>query len=118
MILYEVMQMKPNQPKSAGSVNISKTKMLIFKIIFCLIAAVIISLVIFYFIDIQDKEASYFTKHFAISIILLMCAIVAFILPYVSSKSYRGDKKGDKMMIVISFLLFAFAIFQMILSYL
>ncbi|MDE5715545.1 MAG: hypothetical protein K2I42_05365 [Anaeroplasmataceae bacterium] len=111
------MNNKNNKPNEVKNMNISKTKMMIFKIIFCVIAAIIIALTIVYFIDAADKEPSYFTKHFAISIILFMCAIIAFILPYVSSKSYRGDKKGDKLMIVISFLLFAFAIFQIIISY-
>ena len=90
---------------------------LIPKILLTLGMLIIFGLGIFYFIEAANGQQSFFTKHFFIPIILLIIGCIAIYLPYVSSKSYSGDTKGDKLMLGVVLVLIFCSILSLVLSF-
>ena len=63
------------------------------------------------------ENISYFSQHFAISVIFVVIGILAFLLPMVNKENIKTDDKGDKMMPFIGVMLFICAIFSCIMSF-
>lgn len=96
----------------------NKKNNLVLKIISVCTVITILGVGVFYFIDGSDNKYSYFTQHFAISIILFMVGINALILPFLNKQNYSGENKGDSMMRIVGLLLMLCAIINIIFSYL
>ncbi len=91
--------------------------MIVFKTIITISFLIIVTLTVLYFMDIQNAGYLYFKEHFAISIILFLVGIIAFMLPRLNKKSYQGENKGDGLMLMVSILLILLAIGTCIFSY-
>lgn len=91
--------------------------LLVFKAIITISFLIIVALTVLYFMDIENAGYLYFKEHFAISIILLLVGVIAFMLPRMNKKSYQGENKGDNLMLMVSILLVLLAIGTCIFSY-
>ena len=60
---------------------------------------------------------SFFSKHFAISVIFIVIGVLAFLLPMVNKENIKTDDKGDNMMPIIGVMLFICAIFSCLMSF-
>ena len=70
-----------------------------------------------YEIFFNPNEISFFSQHFAISVIFIVIGILAFLLPMVNKENLKTDDKGDKMMPIIGIMLFICAIFSCLMSF-
>lgn len=111
------MQKKGNENQNNIKAK-NKGLFMAFSIIVYVSFIIIVACVIIYFVDLFGETKSYFTEHFAISIILALIGVIALLLPRISKKSYSGDDKGDKLMNIVGVLLLACSIFSLVMSYL
>ena len=96
------------------------TKMVkIVKVVIGIATAVILGLTGLYLYETfyNADNISYFSQHFAISVIFVIIGILAFLLPMVNKENVRTDDKGDKMMPIIGVMLFICAIFSCLMSF-
>lgn len=91
--------------------------LLAFKIVITIAFVVIVCFSILFFIETENSGLAYFKKHFVISIILFFVGIIAFFLPKLNQKSFQGENKGDRFMIIVSILLFVCSILSCVFSY-
>ncbi|MDE6407501.1 MAG: hypothetical protein K2K48_04575 [Anaeroplasmataceae bacterium] len=91
--------------------------LLAFRIIIVIAFIFVVTCTILYFMEVGQPEKSYFSKHFALPIILFFVGVIAIMLSILSKKSMSGENKGDTMMIGVGVLLFLCAILTLIFSY-
>lgn len=89
----------------------------IFKALTVVTCLTVIALTILYFYELSTGNVSYFSKHFAVGIILALVGLFAIIIPQMSSKTYSGDNKGDKAMPIVGVVIILIAIFTIIRSF-
>ena len=90
----------------------------VLKVVIAIASVIICGITILYLLEVFGiKEVSYFSEHFAIPVIFTIVGILAFLLPIANKENIKTDDKGDKMMPVISILLFLCAIFSCIMSF-
>ncbi len=105
-----------NYPKQQ-EVSPKKNLLLAFKTIIWLTLVSVVTLSILYFMDLNSGEPSYFTEHFAISIILILIGIIAIILPKISKETYSGSDRGDNFMVLVGVLLILSSFISIFFSY-
>lgn len=97
-------------------------KVILYRMISYICMVIIIAIYASYFIISQNlKEGSqlpFFYQHFANPIGMASISVIAFILPRLNSLvNLQGDHKGDKLMTIVSIVLFAAAIGTLIFSF-
>ena len=92
------------------------------KIIIGIFALIVASLacyfaITFIFIGKPLAEMPYFFRHFLLFICLTLVGFIAWGLVFINSQTYRGDNKGDSLMIIVGFLSIIRGIIAIIISY-
>ena len=89
------------------------------KVVIAISSIIILGITCLYLYElfITPDNISYFSKHFAMSVIFVIIGILAFLLPMANKENIKTDDKGDKMMPIIGIMLFICAIFSCIMSF-
>ena len=92
------------------------------KIILGIFALIVASLACYFaitliFIGKPLAEMPYFFIHFVLCICLTLVGFIAWGLVFINSQTYRGDNKGDSLMIIVGFLSIICGIIAIIMSY-
>ena len=92
------------------------------KIIIGIFALIVASLacyfaITFIFIGKPLAEMAYFFRGFLLFICLTLVGFIAWGLVFINSQTYRGDNKGDSLMIIVGFLSIICGIIAIIMSY-
>lgn len=88
------------------------------KIIFYFIIFIILSLGVYYLIEVfSGGEPSYFTQHFLGAIALVCTGIVALLMPLVTTSKLSGSTQGDSLMLIVGILLILCGLLSIVISY-
>ena len=89
------------------------------KIVIVIAALIVLGITGLYLYELffRPDNISFFSKHFAISVIFVVIGVLAFLLPMVNKENLKTDDKGDKMMPIIGIMLFICAVFSCLMSF-
>ena len=89
------------------------------KVVIAISTVIVLAITGLYLYEIffNSGNISFFSEHFAISVIFIVIGVLAFLLPMVNKENIKTDDKGDKMMPIIGIMLFICAIFSCLMSF-